>query len=230
MNHQKNYYTILGVAEKATAEDIKKAYRKLAVKFHPDKNIDNPKVAETKFKEISEAYYVLSDEKRRAQYDQMRKFGGGGPRGSYSGAAQGFDFEDLLRQFSGGGRQSHGQYSNFDIFEDLFQGWGGGGGGRSQGRSRVYRYGQSAGGGHFASEEPSQAQGADADVLVNVKISPEKAEKGGTITFKTKEGKTLSVKIPPQTKTGQKLRLTRQGRLCPTCRHEGDLILQMKVE
>ena len=80
MPAQKDYYKVLGVAENATADVIKKEYRKLAVKYHPDKNPDNPKQSEAKFKEISEAYYILSDEKRRAQYDQMRKYGGG-PQG-----------------------------------------------------------------------------------------------------------------------------------------------------
>ena len=124
---QKDYYKILGVSEKATPEEIKKAYRKLAVKYHPDKNPSNVKEAETKFKEISEAYYVLSDEKRRGQYDQMRRFGGG--VGTNFAGAQGFDFEDLLRQFSGQGRRRSGRYSAFgDIFEDLFKDLGAGGG------------------------------------------------------------------------------------------------------
>jgi DnaJ-class molecular chaperone len=70
----------------------------------------------------------------------------------------------------------------------------------------------------------------DADIVVNLKISREKADKGGQVTFRSPEGKTISVKIPPKTKLGQKLRLTRQGRLCPSCNHEGDLILQIKVD
>ena len=123
---QKDYYQILGVPENVSADELKKVYRKLAVKYHPDKNPDNPKQAEARFKEISEAYYILSDEKRRAQYDQMRKFGGG-YQGNFAGA-QGFNFEDLLRQFQGGGGRgrSSGRYSAFsDIFGDLFPGMGG---------------------------------------------------------------------------------------------------------
>ncbi len=93
----KNYYDLLGVSEKASAEEIKKAYRKLAVKYHPDKNPNNVKEAESRFKEISEAYFVLSDEKKRAQYDQMRKYGGGS--GNFAGS-QGFNYEDLFNQYS----------------------------------------------------------------------------------------------------------------------------------
>ncbi len=226
-NRNKNYYDILGVPEKASADDIKKAYRKLAVKYHPDKNPANPKEAEVKFKEISEAYFVLSDDKKRAQYDQMRRFGGGNP-GNFAGA-QGFNFEDLLRQFNqgrGGGRAS-AQYSAFgDIFEDLF-------GGTARGSSRRASSGPFPGGYTYYSgqQEPEEdSETVQADISVNLKISREKAEKGGQVTFRTPEAKMLSVRIPTNTKDGQKLRLTRQGRVCPTCSHEGDLILQIKIE
>lgn len=225
---QKDYYKILGVGEKTGAEEIKKAYRKLAVKYHPDKNPGNVKEAEARFKEISEAYYVLSDEKRRSQYDQMRRFGGsGGGRSSNFAGAQGFDFEDLLRQFRGGQGRPTGRYSAFgDIFEDLFQS---GGSGRGNFRTyqrpggTVYQYA----GGEEDWDENLQTQGADVDIVVNLRVSKEKMEKGGKVTFRTPEGRTLSVKIPPRTRPGQKLRLTRQGRLCPACHHEGDLILRV---
>ena len=227
--NQKDYYKILGVSEKASPEEMKTAYRKLAVKYHPDKNPGNAKEAEAKFKEISAAYYVLSDEKRRAQYDQMRRFGGG-PSGNFAGA-QGFDFEDLLRQFRGRGRSpSGGRYSAFeDVFQDLFTGFGQAGPGSYRARrgpgGTIYEF-YSQGGG-----EDSQAvrQNADVDVVVNLRISREKAEKGGKVTFRTSDGKMLSVRIPPHTRPGQKLRLTRQGKLCPACQHEGDLILQIQV-
>lgn len=222
MADKKDYYKVLGVSESASADDIKKAYRKLAVQYHPDKNIGKEKAAEAKFKEISEAYYILSDDKKRAQYDQMRKFGGasnfGG--GNYAGA-QGFDYEELLRQFRGGGgrssRSSSGAYSAFgDIFSDLF---GGGFQQQQRGQARQTYYQQE--------EETPEVK---ADIVVNLRVSKEKAEKGGAVTFRSPEGKTISVKIPPHTKPGQKLKLTRQGRLCPHCEHEGDLILQIKVE
>lgn len=229
MAGKKDYYKVLGVAENASADEIKKIYRKLAVKYHPDKNPGN-KEAEAKFKEISEAYYILSDEKRRQQYDTMRKFGGGF-QGNYAGA-QGFNFEDLLRQFSGGGqgRAAGGRYSAFsDIFGDLFSGGMGGQGSPF----RVYssgspRQGFYSGGGYDEESSEDEVQ-ESADVVVNLRISKKKAKEGGSVTFRTPEGRTVSVKIPANTKEGQKLRLARQGRDCPTCHHPGDLILQIKV-
>lgn len=220
MNHQKDYYKILGVSESASEDEIKKVYRKLAVKYHPDKNPGN-KEAEAKFKDISAAYYVLSDPKRKTEYDQIRKYGGAGA-GNYAGA-QGFNYEDLLKQFrSGRSSGPSGQYSVFgDIFEELFSGGGRttfrSGGGPGSGRSYSYM------------QEEAQEPEVDADIVVNLKISKEKAEKGGEVTFRSPEGKTINVKIPPKIKPGQKLRLTRQGKLCPSCHHEGDMILQIKV-
>ncbi len=223
----KNYYEILGVSENATPEEIKKVYRKLALQYHPDKNPGN-KQAEAKFKEISGAYYVLSDPKRKAEYDQMRKFGGPST-GDFAGS-QGFDFEELLRQFGGRGRSraSAGQYSSFsDIFEDLFSGSGVGSFSQRYGpRRTVYQYyspGAEGSGSEF------EAAPVKVDINVKLKISKEKAKKGGRVAFKTPEGKTISVAIPPNTHEGQKLRLTRQGRPCPTCGHEGDLILQVAL-
>lgn len=234
MAGQKDYYKVLGVSESATPDEMKKVYRKLAVKYHPDKNPGN-KEAEAKFKEISEAYYILSDEKRRKQYDTMRKFGGGaqGFQGNYAGA-QGFDFEELLRQFSGGGRgrASGGRYSAFsDIFSDLFGGGGGGGqfkfySSGGPGRQQFYQ----AGPGYDEEDYESVARAEPADVTVALRISKKKAREGGSVTFRTPEGKTISVKIPSGTRTGQKLRLSRQGRECAACHHPGDLILNIQVE
>jgi molecular chaperone DnaJ len=115
----KDYYSILDIPKSASADDIKKAYRKKALKFHPDKNPDN-KEAEAKFKEVSEAYEVLSDENKRKIYDQygeegLKGFaGGGGP-----GGAQGFSsMEEALRTFMGafGGGGGFGSESIFDSF------------------------------------------------------------------------------------------------------------------
>lgn len=224
----KDYYEILGVPETAQLEEIKKVYRKLAFRYHPDKNPGN-KGAEEKFKEISGAYYVLIDPKRRAEYDQMRRLGGSST-GDFAGA-QGFDFEELLKQFSGRrrSRSARDPYSGFsDIFEDLFSGSGPKGFRQSRGPGgTIYQYDSFHPGdpGPGAEEEPARV-----DVYVNLRISHEKAKKGGRIAFRTPEGKTISVAIPPNTRKGQKLKLTRQGRLCPTCRHEGDIILQVEFK
>ncbi|KAM9333119.1 dnaJ homolog subfamily B member 6b isoform 3-T4 [Pholidichthys leucotaenia] len=120
-----DYYHILGVQKNATQEDIKKAYRKRALKWHPDKNPDNKDEAEKKFKELSEAYEVLSDEKKRNIYDRYGKEGlsGGGGGGHYEHFDGGFTFrnpEDVFREFFGG----RDPFANFfdDSFDDPFFG------------------------------------------------------------------------------------------------------------
>ncbi len=143
----KDYYQILGVSKGATEAELKKAYRKLAVKYHPDKN-PGDKAAEEKFKEVSEAYDVLSDPKKRQNYDQFGSdyFHGGGPGGpaggaySQGGAGGGFrDPYDIFSQMFGGGRSGGmGGGGNQEIFEQMF----GGGGGRRSRRSSAQHAGQ----------------------------------------------------------------------------------------
>ncbi len=101
---KKDYYEILGVSRRASLEEIKKAYRKLAIKYHPDKNLDNKKKAEEKFKEAAEAYEVLSDEKKRSRYD---KFGHSGVKGNSNSYGAGMNMEDIFTNFG-------------DIFSDAF--------------------------------------------------------------------------------------------------------------
>ena len=118
MTQQKDYYRVLGVAETASADEIKKAYRKLAKKYHPDANLGS-KTAEGRFKEISEAHAVLSDAEKRKQYDRLRKYGAfagggrprpGGPPGGQS--FEGFDFGgfgglgDIFSSIFGGERRA----------------------------------------------------------------------------------------------------------------------------
>jgi len=116
---KKDYYEVLGVLKSASSEEIKKAYRKLALKYHPDKN-KGDKGAEAKFKEASEAYHVLSDKERRKNYDQFghAAFEGAGGRGGFSN----FDFTSAFSDIFGS-----------DIFDDFFDGFGGG---RRRGRRR----------------------------------------------------------------------------------------------
>lgn len=97
----KDYYSILGVPKTATIDDIKKAYRKLAIKYHPDTNAGD-KEAEAKFKEISEAYSVLSDESKKAQYDQYGSTNTNN-QDPFGFARNGFDFSDMFNEFFGGG-------------------------------------------------------------------------------------------------------------------------------
>ena len=120
MSKKRDYYEILGVNKSATPEEIKKAYRKVAIQFHPDKNPGN-KEAEEKFKEAAEAYEILSDSEKRTRYDRFGHSGGAGGFGGHH-----MNMDDIFSQFGdifGGG-------SPFDSF---FGGGGGGGGGLSLG-------------------------------------------------------------------------------------------------
>ena len=187
---EKDYYDILGVKKSASADEIKKAYRGLAKKFHPDKNKGN-KEAENKFKEISEAYAVLSDTEKREQYDRLGKeaFRGGGPGGNpFAGGANpfsGFDFS----QFTGGGgrargaRRPAGGAGGFtDIFSDLF---GGGGG-----------------------FEPGPERGGDLEAELTIDFRD--AILGTTMDLVI-NGKGVKVKIPEGVSDGQRIRLRGKG-------------------
>ena len=118
--NKRDYYEVLGVQKSATAEEIKKAYRKAAMKYHPDRN-PGDKEAEAKFKEVGEAYEVLSDDSKRQRYDQFGFAGvdpsyGGGGNGPYGAGFSGFgdfgDFGDIFGEFFGGGRSSRGRQQN----------------------------------------------------------------------------------------------------------------------
>jgi molecular chaperone DnaJ len=131
MAEKRDYYEVLGVAKSATADEIKKAYRKKAIQFHPDKwstaSEAEKKDAEEKFKEAAEAYEVLSDENKRARYDQFGHQGLGGPGGggySYSGS-----MEDILSHFN----DLFGGFGGGSIFDNIF---GGGGGGYADSRQQ----------------------------------------------------------------------------------------------
>lgn len=122
MSQKRDFYEVLGVAKSASADEIKKAYRKLAIKYHPDKNQDDP-TAEEKFKEAAEAYSVLSDEQKRQRYDQFGHAGVGGAAGAGGFGGGGFSMDDIFSQFGD-------IFGGNSPFGDMFGGAQGGGGRR----------------------------------------------------------------------------------------------------
>lgn len=239
MSEQKDFYKVLGVKEDAPAAEIKTVYRKLAREFHPDRNKDKPG-AEARFKEISEAYSVLSDDKKRREYDQMRKnpfFGSGGGRGpGRPGGGGGFGssgFGDGPFTSAGGGRfyrTADGTYVRLDSEGGGDQPFSSGSGGRG-GAGRP-----DAGGGfsdifsQFFGSAPEQRkrQGASGlDRKRTVKISFRRMISGGKITLKLGEEK-LGIPVPRGVEDGYKIRIRGRGNLAPDGQR-GDLYVTIRV-
>jgi len=210
----KDYYKILGVEKTATKDEISKAFRKLAVKYHPDKNPNN-KAAEEKFKEITEANEVLSDPEKRKKYDAL----GANWRQHQSG---GGGFEDFFSQYRGG-RQSGTTHEFSGDFGDLFSGMGGGFsdffesffGGREKSRSG------------FGSQG-FQGQPIGVDVEADINITLEETFNGSERQIIV-DGKKLKIKIHPGTQDGQKLRLKGLGRSRTSAGNKGDLYLNIHI-
>lgn len=205
-------YQTLGVSRNATKDEIKKAHRKLALKFHPDKNPDD-EVAREKFKRVQEAYDVLSDEEKRAAYDRYgADFEKIRNTGYHPGAA-GFDGLDLEQIF--GGSRGGAQFEGFgDFFEQLMGGRGGGGGARR-------------GANHRGGRQPAPPS-RGANLRHELEIPLQTAVSGGKTEFYLNNDK-LSVTIPPGVETGSKIRLRDRGQPSPTGGPSGDLILLIKV-
>ncbi|MGB2601132.1 MAG: DnaJ domain-containing protein [Candidatus Omnitrophota bacterium] len=215
----KDYYSVLGVSEDASQAEIKKAYRKLAIKYHPDKNPGDKK-AEEKFKEISEAFYSLGDAKRRKEYDNLRKMGGA--TGDFS-SAQGFDFSEFAKEFSSGGGGFSSGSAFGDLFGDIFSDRGRSG----RGGTRTYYYTSGAQGFGTGAETHQEV---NTDVRATLPVPKELAKKGGEAKFTLSSGKNITLTIPVGTKSGQKMRLRGQGTKCPCCKHKGDLIVTIRIK
>jgi curved DNA-binding protein len=198
----KDYYAVLGVDKTAGTEQIKKAYRKLAIKYHPDKN-PGDRQAEEHFKEVTEAYAVLSDPDKRRQYDQ---FGEAGfhQRFSQEDIFRNVDLNDIFREFGFGGD---------DLFSQLFGGRG------SAFRSGPFRGGR---------VRPARGH----DLLLRLPIPFRQAVLGGERQIDlTRHGhpEPIKVRIPPGVVSGQKLRVAGKGAPPPAGGAPGDLLLEIEV-
>ncbi len=217
-----DYYKSLGVDRSASTEDIKKAYRRLALKYHPDRNPSDKKNAEEKFKKISEAYAVLSDPEKRKQYDS---FGSDAFRQKYTqeDIFRGFDLNEILRDLGFGGLG--GEFT-----------WFGGSGPRRG----TYRRQQPGGSDYFGDpfrdqqgytyrETPPQR---GQDIEYNLSISLEDSASGTETKITIKKGQKLeeiNVKIPAGISSGKKLRLAGKGLKDPSGGPPGDLFLNIQV-
>ncbi|MGX7681941.1 DnaJ C-terminal domain-containing protein [Jatrophihabitans sp. DSM 45814] len=202
----RDFYKSLGVTSDASDSDIKKAYRKLAKDLHPDKNPGDAN-AEQKFKELSEAYAVLSDTETRKEYDAIRTMSHGGARFTAGGGGQAGGFSDDV--FSGffsrqSGRQpGGGNVSMDDLLAGLFQNGGAQGG-----------FGQTA------------ARGSDVEATTSLTFR--QAVDGDTVTLRRADGSTVTTRVPAGVRDGQKIRLRGKGN--PGVAGNGDLILNVTVE
>lgn len=197
---EKDFYQILGVSKDASDAELKKKYRQLAREYHPDSKPGDT-AAEARFKEISEAYSVLSDKEQREEYDQIRAMGTGGAR--FTSGGQGF--EDVFGgMFGHGGRGASFNYQQGGAqgFEDLFGMFGGG-----------------------APRGPQPGR----DIQASTTLDFETAVRGNTVTLQTSSGSTVKVKIPAGVSDGQKIKVRGRGEPSPDGGPAGDIILTVHV-
>ena len=232
----KDFYKVLGVDKKADKKAITKAYRKLARQWHPDQN-PGDKAAEAKFKEIGEAYAVLSNDEDRKRYDAIRAMAGGGARFSAGSGGTG-GFEDLFGGFSGGGFGGGGHNVRFQTsgmpgggagFEDILSGlFGGSGGAHAGARFGGDPFGSSFGaGGHAQQAAPAPEKGGT--VRAKLSISFRQALNGATLTIKV-GGSPIKVRIPAGIKDGQKVRVKGHGKPGVNGGPTGDLEVAVTVK
>ncbi|WP_203581427.1 DnaJ C-terminal domain-containing protein [Microbacterium hibisci] len=212
----KDFYAVLGVSKDVADADLKKTYRKLARKYHPDSN-QGDAAAEAKFKEVSEAYSVLSDAEQRKEYDQIRAMGSGA-RFTAGGQGGAGGFEDVFSMFNQG---RGARYQNAEDFDDIFAMFNQQQGGTGFGSGR---FGQPSGG-FRGYGGPTRG----ADVTARTTIDFVTATKGETITLQGEDGNPFKVKIPAGVADGQKIRLRGRGRRSPDGGENGDIVVQVTV-
>jgi DnaJ-class molecular chaperone len=232
MATKRDYYEVLGISKTASAEDIKKSYRKLARKFHPDTNKEAG--ADAKFKEVQEAYDVLSDAKKRQAYDQFGHAGVNSAQAADAAAAAaaaghgtgGFRYHT---QTPGGATVDFGEVDLNDLFESFLGGRGGGArGGRGGGGGRQARspFG-------FRGNETGVSDETGDDITYPVNITFEQAMRGTSVEVRLNTpdrsiDETITVKVPPGVSEGSKVRVRGKGQPGPGGR--GDLLIVTHVE
>ncbi|MEH1852931.1 MAG: DnaJ C-terminal domain-containing protein [Nostoc sp.] len=216
----KDYYAILGVSKTATPEEIKQAFRKLARKYHPDVNPNN-KQAEARFKEVSEAYEVVSDPDKRKKYDQFGQYwkqaGEGFPSGGVGADMGNFDFS---------------QYGNFDEFINELLGRFGGAAPRGGQQSYSYRPPTGAPSGFggfndFAFQDAGAGTSQDSEAAIALTLG--EAFNGVQKRFSL-GNETIDVRIPSGAKTGTRLRVRGKGQINPMTKQRGDLYLKVELQ
>ena len=230
---QKDFYKVLGVSKDADEATIKKAYRKLARTWHPDQNKGNPE-AEERFKEIGEAYTVLSNPEQRQQYDAIRAMGAGGFRGGAGGGgASGVNFEDIFGAF-GGGNGGNVRFSTSGggagiNLDDILGAFGGFGGGSSRGSSPFAGASQFGdfGGAHGSPYQQAPQKGED--LHASTRITLKQSLSGVNIKLAV-SGNPMTVKVPKGIKDGQSVRLRGKGKASLNGGATGDLIVTIHVE
>lgn len=209
-------YTVLGVPRSASEKDIKSAYRKLAKKYHPDQNPDDP-TAHGKFAEATNAYDLLNDTDKRGQFDRGEidadgnpKFAGFNP-GGFGGAQR-------------GGRTAQGGFSAEDILKEFMSGFGGQQRGGTRGTAGGPQWDPFAG---TAAGGQGRSMKGD-DIVVNATVSLEDAHKAASVPVRMPSGKVLSVKLPEKVEEGQQIRLKGQG--SPGLGEPGDALVTVRFE
>jgi len=215
----KDYYHILGVQRGSSDVELKKAYRKLAMQYHPDRNPGKEQWANEKFKEINEAYGVLGDPKKRKQYDQFGTVGNAGD--IFGSPYTRTTFEDLMKEFGGAGLG----YDFLDnIFGDFIKGKGvsftsfGGRGGRSQTRGARINLDEL-----FRKAQKPKRHDARYELTINQEEATQGVKK-----ILTRKGKRLTVKIPSGVKTGSTIKLSNACQI--TDNQPGDILIKIKVK
>uniref|UniRef100_A0A6A7G2I6 DnaJ homolog subfamily B member 4 n=1 Tax=Hirondellea gigas TaxID=1518452 RepID=A0A6A7G2I6_9CRUS len=224
----KDYYAVLGISREATPAEIKKAYRKLAMKWHPDKNPDQKDLADKKFKEIAEAYDVLRDEKKRKLFDQYGEEGIKQGMGADGGQGYSFEASDLFSQLFGGGRG--GRPMGFEAFSQMFSMGGDG--------SSGFSFGGPMGGMRMGGMDPGRRK--QPDVLVGLyctleelyggcakkrKVTRQRLNPDGRTTHE--EEKILTIDVRPGWKAGTKITFPREGDEHPQA-EAADIIFQVQ--